>query len=148
MYANKLEYTSAVNPYSNMLATMNGRYRTIDANGAPITDLATSAQLNQDATIWQPTRQPFFHSWAVESGSFLRVNNITIGYALPKALIAKIKLTQARVYATVNNIYTFTGYSGYDPEVNTRRSSPLTPGVDYGGYPRSRLMLLGLNLSL
>ncbi|RZK37559.1 MAG: TonB-dependent receptor [Hymenobacter sp.] len=52
------------------------------------------------------------------------------------------------MYVTANNIYTFTGYSGYDPEVNTRRSSPLTPGVDYGGYPRSRLLLVGLNLSL
>ena len=146
--ANKLEYTSAVNPYSNMLATMNGRYRTIDDNGAPITDLNVSRQLNQNATIWQPTRQPLFHSWGVESGSFLRLNNITVGYSLPKALIAKIKLTQARVYVTANNIYTFTGYSGYDPEVNTRRSSPLTPSVDYGGYPRSRLMLVGVNLSL
>ncbi|RZK34069.1 MAG: TonB-dependent receptor [Hymenobacter sp.] len=146
--ANKLEYTSAVAPYSNMLASMNGRYRTIDANGAPITDLATSAQVNQNATIWQPTRQLLFHSWGVENGSFLRLNNITVGYSLPKALIAKIKLTQARVYVTANNIYTFTGYSGYDPEVNTRRSSPLTPGVDYGGYPRSRLMLFGVNLSL
>jgi hypothetical protein len=104
--------------------------------------------VNQNATIWQPTRQPFFHSWAVESGSFLRLNNITVGYSLPKDLIAKVKLTQLRFYVTANNLYTFTKYSGYDPEVNTRRSSPLTPGVDYGGYPRSRLLLFGVNLSL
>lgn len=146
--ANKLEYTSAVSPYSNMLSLMNDRYRTIDANGVAITDLEVSRQVNQNAQIWQPTRTPFFHSWAVESGSFLRVNNVTIGYSLPKALIAKVKLTQARFYVTANNIYTFTSYTGYDPETNTRRSNPLTPGVDYGGYPRSRLMLFGVNLSL
>ncbi|WP_201977447.1 SusC/RagA family TonB-linked outer membrane protein [Hymenobacter rubidus] len=146
--ANKIEYTSAVNPYSNLLATMNNRYRTIDANGNAITDLETSRQVNQNATIWQPTRTFFLHSWAVENGSFLRVNNVTIGYSLPKALIAKVKLTQARFYVTANNLYTFTKYTGYDPETNTRRSSPLTPGVDYGGYPRSRLLLFGVNLSL
>jgi TonB-linked SusC/RagA family outer membrane protein len=146
--ANKLEYTSAVNPYTNQLAIMDGRYRTIDANGNPITDLATSRAVNQNATIWQPTRQYFVHSWAIEKGTFLRINNLTVGYSLPKALIAKVKLTQLRFYVTANNLYTFTNYSGYDPEVNTRRSSPLTPGVDYGGYPRSRLVLFGVNLSL
>ncbi|UOQ68928.1 SusC/RagA family TonB-linked outer membrane protein [Hymenobacter volaticus] len=146
--ANKLEYTSAVNPYTNQLAVMNGRYRTIDANGTPITDLETSRQVNQNATIWQPTRQYFVHSWAIENGSFLRINNVTLGYSLPKEVIAKVKLTQLRFYVTANNLYTFTKYTGYDPEVNTRRSSPLTPGVDYGGYPRSRLLLFGVNLSL
>ena len=146
--ANKLEYTSAVNPYTNQLAVMNGRYRTIDANGTPITDLETSRQVNQNATIWQPTRQYFVHSWAIENGSFLRINNITLGYSLPKDVIAKVKLTQLRFYVTANNLHTFTNYTGYDPEVNTRRSSPLTPGVDYGGYPRSRLLLFGVNLSL
>jgi hypothetical protein len=146
--ANKLEYTSAVNPYTNQLAIMDGRYRTIDASGNPITDLATSRAVNQNATIWQPTRQYFVHSWAIEKGTFLRINNLTVGYSLPKALIAKVKLTQLRFYVTANNLYTFTNYSGYDPEVNTRRSSPLTPGVDYGGYPRSRLILFGANLSL
>ena len=88
------------------------------------------------------------HSWAIEDGSFLRLNNITLGYSLPKTLIQRVKLTQLRFYVTANNLYTFTKYSGYDPEVNTRRNSPLTPGMDFAGYPRSRVLLLGLNLSL
>ena len=88
------------------------------------------------------------HSWAIEDGSFLRLNNVTIGYSLPKALSAKARLTQLRFYVTGNNLYTRTKYSGFDPEANTRRTSPLTPGVDYAGYPRSRLLLFGVNLSL
>ncbi|WP_210517095.1 SusC/RagA family TonB-linked outer membrane protein [Hymenobacter terricola] len=146
--ANKIEFTTAVNPFSNLLTLMNDRYRTVDNNGVAITDLEVSRNLNQNATIWQPTRTLFVHSWAIEDGSFLRLNNVTLGYSLPKALIAKAKLTQLRFYVTGNNLYTWTKYSGFDPEANTRRASPLTPGVDYAGYPRSRVLLFGVNLSL
>ncbi len=53
-----------------------------------------------------------------------------------------------RFYATANNLAIFTNYTGYDPEVNTRRNTPLTPGVDYSAYPRSRALIFGVNLSL
>ncbi|AHJ97135.1 SusC/RagA family TonB-linked outer membrane protein [Hymenobacter swuensis] len=148
--ANKLEFTSntANTVFSNVLDVMEDRYRTINADGTPITDLATLRQVNQNASIWTPTRNYFLHSWAVEDGSFLRINNVTLGYTLPKALTTRAKVQQLRFYVTLNNLYTFTKYTGYDPEVNTRRSSPLTPGVDYAAYPRSRAFLFGLNLSL
>jgi TonB-linked SusC/RagA family outer membrane protein len=146
--ANKIEFTSAVNPLSNMLDITTDRYRTIDANGAPITTLDGFRQANPDAKIWQPTRQLFTHSWAIEDGSFLRVNNVTLGYSLPKELISRAKLTQVRFYVTGNNLYTFTSYTGYDPEANTRRATGLTPGVDYAAYPRSRALLFGINLGL
>ena len=146
--ANKLEFTSAINPLSNMLGLMNDRYRTIDANGVAITDLEVSRSVNQNAQIWQPTRQLFTHSWAIEDGSFLRINNLTLGYSLPKALISRAKLTQLRFYVTTSNLYTFTKYTGYDPEANTRRATGLTPGVDYAAYPRSRAFLFGINLAL
>jgi TonB-linked SusC/RagA family outer membrane protein len=146
--ANKIEFTTSYYPLGNLLSTMNDRYRTIDAQGNQLTTLAALDAANQNAKIWQPTRQYFFHSWAVEDGSFLRINNITLGYTLPKTLISKAKLSQLRFYATVNNVYTFTKYTGFDPEVNTRRSSPLTPGVDYAAYPRSRAFLFGVNLSI
>ncbi|GAB3634959.1 TonB-dependent receptor [Hymenobacter arcticus] len=146
--ANKIEFTSAVNPLTNLLAVDAGRYRNYDNNGALVTDKAALDALNQNATIWTPTRQLFLHSWAIEDGSFLRLNNITLGYSLPKALINRAKLTQLRFYVTLNNLATFTKYSGYDPEVNTRRATALTPNVDYAAYPRSRAFLFGLNLSL
>lgn len=147
--ANKIELTSylANTQLSNGLEIMKDRYRTIDENGAIITDLETSRRLNQDAKIWSPTRTLFPHSWAMEDGSFLRINNITVGYSLPKSLIQYAKLSQARFYLTLNNLYTFTRYTGYDPEVNTRRSTPLTPGVDYAAYPRSKAFLAGVNLT-
>lgn len=147
---NKLEYTTylANSQFANGLEIMKDRYRTIDINtGQAITDVAQLDALNQNAKIWAAPRQLIPHSWAVEDGSYLRLSNITLGYSLPKTLIQKAKLTQFRLYATVNNIYTFTKYTGFDPEVNTRRGSSLTPGVDYAGYPRSKAYLVGVNLS-
>ncbi|WP_262489983.1 SusC/RagA family TonB-linked outer membrane protein [Hymenobacter sp. AT01-02] len=148
--ANKIEFTTNTpnTVFSNVLDVMEDRYRTINADGTRITDLNTLREVNQNAKIWTPTQRYFLHSWAVENGSFLRINNVTLGYSLPKPLIQRVKMTQVRFYVTLNNLYTFTKYTGYDPEVNTRRSSPLTPGVDYAAYPRSRAFLLGVNLAL
>ncbi|MCC3158047.1 TonB-dependent receptor [Hymenobacter sp. 15J16-1T3B] len=148
--ANKIEFTSntANTQFSNVLGIMADRYRSIEADGTPITSLERLAEVNQNAKIWTPTRGFVLHSWAIEDGSFLRVNNVTVGYTLPKTLTQRAKVQSLRFYVTLNNLYTFTKYSGYDPEANTRRSSPLTPGVDYAAYPRSRAFLFGVNLSL
>ena len=75
------------------------------------------------------------------------INNITIVYTLPAAVLSKLRMTSFRVYGTVNNLAVFSKYSGYDPEVNTRRRSPVTPGVDYSAYPRSRGYIFGVNLT-
>lgn len=149
--ANKLEFTSGYTPNSNMLAMMNDRWRNVDANGVVVKDPAALTALNANAKIWSPltTASSFYvHSWAIEDGSFLRLNNVTLGYTLPSSIMKKIKISNFRVYGTVNNVFVLTNYSGYDPEVNTRRSTPLTPGVDYAAYPRSRAFIVGLNLSL
>ena len=147
--ANKIDFTSTYLANQNLLGVMRDRWRTIDAQGNVVTDPTQLAALNENAQIWRPTRGRYLlHSWAIEDGSFLRINNITVGYSLPKALLQHVKIQTLRFYATVNNLYTFTSYSGFDPEVNTRRSSPLTPGVDYAAYPRSRLFIFGVNLSL
>lgn len=148
--ANKIEFTSntANTTFNNVLDIMGNRYRTIEEDGSPITTLERLREVNQNADIWTPTQAYFLHSWAVEDGSFLRVNNLTLGYSLPKALISRAKLSNLRFYVTANNLYTFTKYSGYDPEVSTRRATPLTPGVDYAAYPRSRAFLFGVNVSL
>ncbi|BAV04504.1 TonB-linked outer membrane protein, SusC/RagA family [Filimonas lacunae] len=149
--ANKLEFTSAYTGDANMLAVMNNRWRNVDATGKTITDPAGLAELNKNATIWSPsTASNSFtvHSWAIENGSFVRISNITVGYTFADALLKKIKVSKARVYATVNNVALITGYSGYDPEVSVRRGNPETPGVDYSAYPRSRSYIVGINLSL
>jgi TonB-dependent starch-binding outer membrane protein SusC len=148
--ANKLEFTSGYTPNSNMLSVMNGRWRNVDDNGNVVTDPEALTTLNANATIWSPmtTNSSFFvHSWAVEDASFIRINNITLGYNVPTAILNKVRITKLRFYGTVNNLAVFTNYSGYDPDVNVRRGSPLTPGVDYSAYPRSRAYIFGLNLS-
>lgn len=149
--ANKLEFSSGYTPNSNLLAIMNERWTNVNAQGEVVTDPAALAALNANAKIWSPLRTAssfYAHSWAIEDASFLRVNNITLGYNLPASLLKKAKISNFRIYATVNNLAVFTKYSGYDPEVNTRRSTPLTPGVDYSAYPRSKAYILGINLSL
>ena len=85
--------------------------------------------------------------WAVEDGSFLRVNNISIGYTLPKVFVNKMFMQNVRIYVTGYNLYCFTKYSGADPEVDTRRSTPMTPGVDYSAYPKSRSFVGGINVT-
>jgi len=149
--ANKLEFTSGYTPNSNLLSMMNNRWRTVDESGAVVTDPAALNKLNEGAGLWAPLRSAssfYVHSWAIEDGSFLRINNITLGYNFPASLLKRVGIQNLRLYGTVNNLAVFTNYSGYDPEVNTRRNSPLTPGVDYSAYPRSRAFIVGLNLSL
>ncbi len=151
--ANKIDFTSyLMKRYSkNILNTFNSdnRFTYISKEtGLLVSDPVQLAEMNKNATLWSPAMVSVpLHSWAVEDGSFLRLNNFTVGYSLPKRLLDKYRIDQVRVYATANNIWTWTNYSGYDPEVDTQRSTPLTPGVDYCAYPRSRTFTLGLNLT-
>ena len=85
--------------------------------------------------------------WAVEDGSFLRLSTLTLGYTLPEKITQKAKLGSVRFYVTGGNLFCLTKYSGYDPEVDTRRSTPMTPGVDYSAYPKSRSYVAGVNIS-
>ncbi|MBC6111747.1 SusC/RagA family TonB-linked outer membrane protein [Pedobacter fastidiosus] len=147
--ANKLEFTSQYNVKdNNLLAVMNDRWQNFDANGVKVTDPALLTAMNANTTMWTPTTGNYsLTSYAIENGSFLRISNVTLGYTLPQTLIKKTGfISKLRVYGTVNNLYTITGYTGYDPEANTRRSNPLTPGVDYAAYPRSRYILAGINM--
>jgi len=142
--------------YGNMLNTMNSsnRYKYINEAGAVVTDLQQLQALNQNANIWSPfsfgNATAVIHSWAIEDGSFLRLNNVTMGYTVPPRLTNKIKMTQLRIYATGSNLWVWTNYSGYDPEVSSsvRNSSynALTPGVDYSAYPKSRSITIGVNV--
>lgn len=82
----------------------------------------------------------------IENGSFLRVRNVTLGYTLPSALLNRVKLKSARLYVTGQNLFTFTNYSWYNPEVSLNGDSVYTPGVDQGTYPAIRTYTVGLSL--
>lgn len=147
--ANKIEWTDGAFANLNMINIMKDRWTNINAAGQVVKDPTELAALNANAKIWSPVRVQrwWLHSWAVEDGSYLRFNNLTFGYTLPKNITTKAKITSFRIYATVNNLGTITNYTGYDPDVTARRSDPLTPGVDFAAYPRSRTWVFGLNVT-
>lgn len=88
---------------------------------------------------------PELNSYFLEDGSFIRLRNIKLTYALKPTIAEKLKLKGLSVYAYGNNLVTWTNYLWYDPEVNL--GSPLTMGEDSGRYPRSRQVGLGVNLN-
>lgn len=147
--ANKIEWTDGAFLNLNMLDIMKDRWTNINSQGQVVTDPTELKALNANAKIWSPVRVQrwWLHSWAVEDGSYLRINNVTLGYSLPKNIVSKIKIANIRFYGTVNNLATLTGYSGYDPDVTARRTDPLTPGVDFAAYPRAKTWLLGVNVT-
>ncbi|REE01557.1 TonB-linked SusC/RagA family outer membrane protein [Marinoscillum furvescens DSM 4134] len=83
----------------------------------------------------------------VEDGSYLRIQNVTIGYTLPAPVINRLNITRLRVYATFQNLYTFTRYSGFDPAIGSYNQNARLTGLDPGRYPVPRIMQLGLNLN-
>lgn len=151
--ANKLEFTSFPDTrlYGNLLEMMNWDDRFTIVNretGEFVYNPEELAALNQNVSIWHPMMsRVVLHSWAVEDGSFLRLNNLTLGYTLPRELTSRAFIEKLRFYVTGYNLFILTNYTGYDPEVDTRRSTPLTPGVDYSAYPRSRSIIAGINVT-
>ena len=86
-----------------------------------------------------------FSDFFVEDGSYLRIQNVQLGYSLPKDVSEKLNLDNFRIYFAVNNLYTFTKYRGYNPDVSN--ASPLGAGVDLGQYPQARTFTTGINIS-
>lgn len=148
-----------VGPYKanqNTISDMKNRFTLIDPQtGKESTNLTRLAELNpgqfSGSTMWNISSNnknaiSDNSSHYLEDGSYLRFSTITLGYTLPKTWLQKAKISNARVYCTLNNICTITGYSGYDPEVSAS-SSALTPGIDNSSYPRSKSWVLGVNLT-
>ncbi len=97
---------------------------------------------NRNGTIPNPTGAPTNNensSRYIESGAYLRLKNVQIGYTLPKRITQKAYIERCRFYVSANNLLTLTKYTGYDPEIGS--------GVDYGNYPQSRTFTFGINLN-
>ncbi|MDR1810207.1 MAG: TonB-dependent receptor [Prevotella sp.] len=145
--------------YPNLLGFMNSgnRYTYLAEDGTVVTDLATLAAMNEgaNAKYWSPlsfgNSNAVIHSWAIEDGSFLRLQNITLGYTVPKKYTQKFACERLRAYCTVNNLWVLTNYSGYDPEVSTAGrgsvSKQMIPGLDYSSYPKSLTWTFGVNVT-
>ncbi|NQU86900.1 MAG: TonB-dependent receptor [Mariniphaga sp.] len=150
--------------YGNMLSSMSSdkRFTYIDVDGTytgtpgeVVTDLEQLRQMNEGKEMWSGSNSfgqatTVISDWAVEDGSFLRLNTFTLGYTVPNRISSQIGVSQFRIYASGYNLWLWTKYSGYDPEVSTSRSNSyaaLTPGIDYSAYPRSRSFTIGVNVT-
>lgn len=104
-------------------------------------------QINSGKTLWNPqdVTSRYTLSNFVEDGTFVRLTDLTIGYTLPSSITNKWGISRLRLYMTGSNLFCWTSYSGFDPEVDIQNG--LTPNVDHNRYPRSRSYLLGVNLS-
>jgi TonB-dependent starch-binding outer membrane protein SusC len=83
----------------------------------------------------------------IEDGSYLKLKTVQLGFNFPQKLIRRIKLNNLRLYASAQNLWTLTNYSGFDPEVSKFGSSALRPAFDYSVYPHARTITFGLNVS-
>ena len=105
----------------------------------------TPTNTNTDIPRANNTRRRVVYSTLIEDGSFLRLQTLTLGYQLPRALVPRVQ--DARLYLTGQNLFTLTGYSGFDPEVNSVGGDPRFIGIDVGAYPRARAYNVGLNVT-
>jgi hypothetical protein len=131
--ANREIFESGVRPSLNQYASFNDRWQLENPTN-------TMPRANGDVQGYNSSR-------VVEDASYLRLKTISLGYNLSSKISKKLHVGKVRAYASAQNIYTWTKYSSYDPEVSTRNSA-LTPGFDYSAYPRARTLVLGLNVSL
>jgi TonB-linked SusC/RagA family outer membrane protein len=81
----------------------------------------------------------------IEDGSYMRIKNLQLGYTLPASVLEQMKISNFRVYVAANNLFTFTNYSGLDPEIGSRGT--LEIGIDRGFYPSARSFIVGLNVT-
>lgn len=149
--ANKIEFTQTGKyQFRNLMDIMKegSRWTNLRANGTISNDPQELAEMNANTTMWSPyTARMVLNDWAIEDGSFLRLNTLTLGYTLPKSLTYKAKIENLRFYMTGYNLFLWTNYTGDDPENSTIRKTNLTPGTDYSGYPKSRQFVFGVNLN-
>ncbi|MBS0010471.1 MAG: SusC/RagA family TonB-linked outer membrane protein, partial [Bacteroidales bacterium] len=93
-----------------------------------------------DNNLNQKTVSDFY----IQDGSFIRLRNITLGYSLPQNFTSAIGLSKLRFYVSAENLYTFTRYNGYDPEIG---GGVFDNGIDRGIYPQARTIMTGINVT-
>ena len=148
--------------WSNQLSKVNNRavLEAIDpnkvyANGGVWYNDVTNVRVSNPgtmiprATTNDPNDNDRISSRYIEDGSYIRVKNITLGYTFPKKWMSKIYIENLRLYCNLQNVWTITGYSGYDPEVgaSTQDSQGLVYGLDFGRYPSPFSCTFGLNIT-
>ncbi|MCU4175318.1 SusC/RagA family TonB-linked outer membrane protein [Carboxylicivirga sp. N1Y90] len=119
----------------NQLLSVNQRWR----NSGDQSDIPRAS--------WGNTDNSRISTRFIEDASYMRIKTLTLSYDLPHKLLSKVKIGGIKVYATGENLFTFTNYSGFDPEVNAYGGSNVYKGIDYGTYPQTRNIIFGLNVT-
>lgn len=114
---------------------------------ATLRDRWTPTNTNTDVHRAIEDPSPTLSDRFVEDGSYLRLKNITLGYTLPAGISEKIRLKNLRVYVSAQNLFTWTNYTGFDPEVSRNGQDALNSGFDFGGYPGTKSVSGGLSVS-
>ena len=152
----KMQLTRMNSAWSNQLEDVNDRaiLTAKDGNttGTWYDNIANVVVSNQGAalpraTLNDPNDNDAWSSRYIEDGSYVRLKSITLGYTFDQNLIRRIGLTNLRLTANVTNVWTITGYSGYDPEVGLSTQSANVFGLDFGRYPSPTTFTFGMNLS-
>ncbi len=130
----RTETESEFSVYQNQLTTVLKRYTAQNPNG-------NLPRYNQYSENNLKISDRF-----IEDGSYLRIQNVSIGYNFPVNWINHIKMSSCRIYVAGQNLYTFTKYSGYDPELGAFNNNVLTQNIDYGHYPNPRSITIGANI--
>ena len=151
---NGLVHMNSVWTNQHISISDRARLEAIDPSKPWLDDVTNVRVVNADTktprpTIADPNDNDRLSDRYVEDGSYLRIKNITLGYTFPKSVLQKAKIENIRLYMNIQNLYTFTKYSGYDPEVgaSTQDSSGLTFGVDNGRYPSPMTCSFGVNIT-
>lgn len=171
-YGNKIFNYSAIN-LSSMMDAWNNQLRIVtdranlvpvdpnksypvDYNGSTVyewmDDINNVKVSNPDtdiprAMVGDPNDNNRISDRYIEDGSYLRIRNITLGYTLPSSLSRRWMVENIRVYANIQNLYTFTNYTGYDPEIGASTTSQYVFGLDNGRYPSPQVYSFGMSLT-
>ena len=155
---NAITLTHMNSAWTNQLNSVADRAQLVPKNGVYsdwwYTDISNVVVANPEtktprATTNDPNDNDRISDRYVEDGSYIRIKNITLGYTLPKKALQKMKIDNLRVYVNIQNLWTITGYSGYDPEVgaSTQDSTGLTYGLDNGRYPSPTMYSFGASIT-
>jgi TonB-linked SusC/RagA family outer membrane protein len=139
-------------PYSNQVATVDNRsrYLLIDPEGdATDPDNVILANPGTDIPRFATNdvnRNNRMSDRFIEDGSYLRIQNVSLAYTLPSSLTQKVRIQRLRVYVNAQNLYTFSKYSGYDPEIGAFNQNARMQNIDMGRYPTQRMFIFGIDV--
>lgn len=148
----RVQIEGMTNVFANQAETVFNRaqYTLLDPNGSDL-DPANVVLANPGTDIPRPTttdnnRNNRMSDRFIEDGSYIRLQNLRLGYTLPSEIAKRVRMERLRVYVNAQNIKTFTNYTGYDPEIGAFNQDPLLQNVDMGRYPTPRVFTFGVDV--